>query len=76
MNEKSQPIFVDLNGHTARVDPQRSITAYMRLSVTMEQVYSEETGEIIHRPQAVELYITADQADALADALRKGRKQL
>lgn len=71
-----QPIFVDLNGHTARIDPQRGVAAYVRLSLTAEQAYSEETREVIHRPQALEIYITADQAKALADALHRGSGML
>ncbi len=69
----TKPIFIDLGGSTARVDPQKTPTAYVRLSIATEQAYSEETGEIIARPQAVELYITVDQADALAEALKDGR---
>lgn len=69
----SKPIFVDLGGSTARVDPQRTPSAYVRLSIATEQAYSQESGEIIARPQAVEVYITADQADALAEALKGGR---
>lgn len=69
----TKPTFVNLNGHSARVDPQRGATSYVRLTVATEQAYDDETGFITHRGQAVELYITADQADELADALRNAR---
>lgn len=66
--------FIDLSGHTARIDPQLGKTGYVRLTLISEQAYSQETGEVIARPQAVEIYVTADQADALADALRNARE--
>ncbi len=68
----NQPIFVYLSGHTARVDPQRTPTSYVRLSILTEQAY-DDAGNIAYRGQAVEIYITADQADQLAEALRNGR---
>ncbi|MEI2416165.1 hypothetical protein V8Z80_08265 [Orrella sp. JC864] len=71
----SKPIFIDLDGNTARIDPQRTPTAYVRLSIMTEQAYSGQTGKIISRPQAVEVYITVDQANALADALLRARTQ-
>jgi len=70
-----KPVFVDLNGCTARIDPQRGATSYMRLTIVSEQAHDVETGQLIDRGQVVEIYITADQADELAEALRKGRQQ-
>lgn len=70
----TKPVFVDLNGSTARIDPQRGATSNIRLTVVSEQAYDGETGQIIDRGQVVEIYITADQADELAEALRKGRQ--
>lgn len=70
----TKPVFVDLNGSTARIDPQCSATSNIRLTVVSEHAYDGETGQIIDRGQVVEIYITADQADELAEALRKGRQ--
>lgn len=69
-----EPIFVNLNGSTARIDPQRYATSYIKLSVFTEQV-SDEAGNITHRGQVAEVWITADQADRLAEALQAGRAQ-
>ncbi|WP_394065390.1 hypothetical protein [Alcaligenes sp. WGS1538] len=70
----TKPVFVDLNGGTARIDPQRGATSYIRLTIVSEQAYDGETDQLIDRGQVVEIYITADQADELAEALRKGRQ--
>ncbi len=64
----STPVFVDLNGSTARVDPQRGTTGYIKLSVITEQTYDEE-GNIVNRGQVAEIYIKPVQAALLAEAL-------
>lgn len=69
----ANPIFIDLGGSTARVDPQPVRTAYVRLTLIGQQVYDNEHGHTVNPAQAFEMYITVDQADALADALKAGR---
>lgn len=64
----STPVFVDLNGSTARVDPQRSPAGYIKLSVFTEQAL-DDAGNIVHRGQVAEVYIKPAHADALAQAL-------
>lgn len=68
----SGPIFVDLNGNTARIDPQGSKTAHIKLTICAEHVY-DEAGYLTVHGNVSEVWITADQADALADALKQGR---
>ena len=62
------PVFVDLNGNTARVDPQRSVTGYIKLSIVTEQA-SDDAGNVTHRGQVAEVWMKPAQADALAEAL-------
>ena len=69
----SKPIFIDLGGNTARVDSQKTPTAYVRLQLVAQQVYDDTTGAVVNLPQAMEVYLTVNQADALADALKDGR---
>lgn len=64
----STPVFVDLNGSTARVDPQRGTTGYIKLTISTEQAYDEE-GNIVLRGQVAEVYIKPVQAAELAEAL-------
>ena len=64
----STPVFVDLNGSTARVDPQRGGTGFIKFSVFTEAGYSDE-GNLVSRGQVVEVYIKPAHADALAEAL-------
>lgn len=68
----NNPFFVDLNACTARIDPQRGATGYIKLSIFTEQAY-DESGNVAHRGQVAEIYIKPEQADALADALRNAR---
>ena len=69
----TKPIFVDLGGNTARVDPQKTPTAYVRLQIVEQQTYDTSDGTVINLPRATEIYLTVDQADALAEALKDGR---
>lgn len=69
----TKPIFIDLGGNTARVDPQKTPTAYVRLQLITQQDYDDATGEVVSLPQVMEVYLSVDQADALADALKDGR---
>ena len=69
----TKPIFVDLGGSTARVDPQKTPTASVRLQIVEQQTYDNSTGAVINLPRAMEIYLTTDQADALAEALKDGR---
>lgn len=54
----NNPIFVDLNGSTARVDPQRTQTAYLKLTLCTEQ-QSDEAGNLVSRGRVAEVWITA-----------------
>ena len=66
----STPVFIDLNGSTARVDPQRGATGYIKLTICTEQAYDEE-GNVAFRGQVAEVYIKPLQAAQLAEALLK-----
>ena len=73
--QRMQPLpegqkFVDLNGHTARVDQPATSTGYVKLSVMTMAEHDDQSGQFITRPQAIELYITRPQAEALAIALK------
>lgn len=62
--------FVDLNGHTARVDIPKTVTGFARLSIFTAAQYNDVTGVLIEPSRAVEIYITKPQAQALAIALQ------
>lgn len=64
----STPVFLDLNGNTARVDPQRGATGYIKLSIFTEQA-CDEAGNIVHRGQVAEVWMKPIQAAKLAEAL-------
>lgn len=67
-----KPMLVDLNGGIARVDHQRGKTGHIRLMVCTEQD-RDDAGNLVARGCVSEFWITADQADELADALKSGR---
>lgn len=61
--------FVDLNGHTARIDLPKTPTAYARFSIlTCKE--SNGDGETIEPARSIEIYITKTQAQCLALALQ------
>ena len=65
--------FIDLGGNTARVDPQTTPTAYIRLQIFWEAVYDDSSGAEVNSPRAGEIYMTVEQADVLAEALKNAR---
>jgi len=65
--------FIDLGGNTARVDPQTTPTSYIRLQIFWQAVYDDRSGAEVNSPRAVEIYMTVEQADVLAEALKNAR---
>ena len=65
--------FIDLGGNTARVDPQTTPTAYIRLQIFWQAVYDDSSGAEVNSPRAGEIYMTVEQADVLAEALKNAR---
>lgn len=65
--------FIDLGGNTARVDPQTTPTSYIRLQIFWEAVYDYSSGAEVNSPRAGEIYMTVEQADVLAEALKNAR---
>lgn len=65
--------FIDLGGNTARVDPQTTPTAYIRLQLFWQAVYDDSSGAEVNSPRAGEIYMTVEQADVLAEALKNAR---
>lgn len=64
-------IFIDLGGNTARVDPQGTLSSYIRLQIINQAQYDD--GYTTHPPEVFEIYVSADQADLLAEALKSAR---
>lgn len=65
--------FIDLGGNTARVDPQTTPTSYIRLQIFWQAVYDDRSGAEVNSPRAGEIYMTVEQADVLAEALKSAR---
>ena len=65
--------FIDLGGNTARVDPQTTPTSYIRLQIFLQAVYDDKSGAEVNSPRAGEIYMTVEQADVLAEALKNAR---
>lgn len=66
-------IFIDLGGNTARVDPQETLSSYIRLQIVNQAQYDNVDGYTTHPPEVFEIYVSADQADLLAEALKSAR---
>lgn len=66
-------IFIDLGGNTARVDPQGTLSSYIRLQIINQAQYDNVDGYTAHPPEVFEIYVSADQADLLAEALKSAR---
>lgn len=66
-------IFIDLGGNTARVDPQETLSSYIRLQIVNQAQYDNVDGYTTHPPEVFEIYVSADQADLLAEALKRAR---
>ena len=54
--------FIDLGGNTARVDPQTTPTAYIRLQIFWQAIYDGREGFEVNAPRAGEIYMTVEQA--------------
>ncbi len=65
--------FIDLGGNTARVDPQTKPKSHIRLQIFWQAVYDDRIGAEVNSPRAGEIYMTVEQADALAEALKNAR---
>jgi len=66
-------IFIDLGGNTARVDPQETPSSYIRLQIVNQAQYDNADGYMTNPPEVFEIYISADQADLLAEALKNAQ---
>ena len=65
---KPEPFFMDAWGSTIRIDPPKSTTANFKLALMTTAEYDGE-DHTIRQGQVLELWLNADQARKLADAL-------
>lgn len=63
-----KPIFVDLNGATARIDPPSGPTSYTKLTISTPIVYND-AGHVDQAGQLLEMYMSREITKNLADAL-------
>lgn len=70
---RKDAIFIDLGGNTARVDPQVTLSSYIRLQIINQAQYDNVDGYTTYPPEVFEIYVSADQADLLAEALKSAR---
>lgn len=62
-----QPLFVDCNGATVRVDPPKNEVGYAKVSIASPAVWYEE---VLQQPaQVVEVFMAAETVKLLSDVL-------
>jgi hypothetical protein len=62
-----QPLFVDCNGATIRIDPPKDEVGYAKVSIGSPAVWYEE---VLQQPaQFVEIFMSAETVKSLSDVL-------
>lgn len=66
---KREPLFIDAGGCTVRINPPTSPTAYICLQVMEPPVWGGEHHVLQAPGTFTELFLTREQAKAIADTL-------
>lgn len=65
---KREPVFMDANSLTIRVNPRGTKTSYIDLQIMEPPIYNDK-GEPIRDGKFTQIFLSAEQAKALADIL-------
>lgn len=66
---KPDPIFINMNGDTVRIDPPPGLGSNVRIAIHTANMFSPDGEKLILPAQTLELWLSTEMTKRIADAL-------